>query len=274
MTTFRRLALCAGLITVLAPPSFADPSKHGEDLAAANARSLKHSSEADRIGALTVFTFEQGALYAVKAAPGRITDIALEPGERILSISAGDTARWIVGDAHSGEGETQRAHVLVKPSAPSLTTNLILMTDRRAYHLELESLEGPAMAEVSWRYPAGLVQTIANPSPGLHPKANLSPTAINLDYRISGDRTQWRPIGVFDDGHQVFVEMPEAISKITAPPLFILGETGEELVNYRIEGRYYVVDRLFDRAELSLGTGWKKKTVRIERTKPIGDVHD
>ncbi|MBI1215939.1 MAG: P-type conjugative transfer protein TrbG, partial [Alphaproteobacteria bacterium] len=195
MIQFHRMSLLAGLLALIATPTFAKPAKHGDDLAAANAQSVRQSSDADRVGALTVFTFEKGALYAIKAAPQRITDIALETGETILSISAGDTARWIVGDAHSGEGETSRAHVLIKPNAAGLTTNLVLMTDRRAYHLELSSLEDAAMAEVSWRYPASLVETLANPPLAHHPKAAISPTKFNLDYTITGGRTPWRPIG-------------------------------------------------------------------------------
>jgi type IV secretory pathway VirB9-like protein len=50
-----------------------------------------------------------------------------------------------------------------------------------------------------------------------------------------------------------------------APPLFIIGPTGEaELVNYRVRGRFYVVDRIFDAAELRLGTR-KQQIVRIDR---------
>lgn len=53
-----------------------------------------------------------------------------------------------------------------------------------------------------------------------------------------------------------------------APPLFVVGPTGEaELVNYRVRGRFYVVDRIFDVAELRLGTK-KQQVVRIER---VGD---
>ena len=53
-----------------------------------------------------------------------------------------------------------------------------------------------------------------------------------------------------------------------APPLFILGPDGEaQLVNYRVAGRYYVVDRLFGAAELRLGEK-AQQIVRITRTEP------
>jgi type IV secretion system protein VirB9 len=39
-----------------------------------------------------------------------------------------------------------------------------------------------------------------------------------------------------------------------APPLFVLGKNGDaQLVNYRVKGDWYIVDRLFSKAELRLG---------------------
>jgi len=47
--------------------------------------------------------------------------------------------------------------------------------------------------------------------------------------------------------------------------LFIIGTSGEvELVNYRMQGHFYVIDRLVHAAELRLGTK-KQQTVGIER---------
>src|SRR3546814_15857175 len=68
-------------------------------------------------------------------------------------VAAGDTVRWIIGDTVSGTGERSRVHILVKPTRPDLTTNLVINTDRRTYHLELRPPERTWMASVSWTYP-------------------------------------------------------------------------------------------------------------------------
>jgi P-type conjugative transfer protein TrbG len=243
-----------------------------------NQAAIRGPGDASVVGALHEFAFERGALYAIQASPQRITDIALEPGEALLSVSAGDTTRWIVGDARSGAGANAQAHVLVKPNAASLTTNLVIMTDRRVYHIELKSVSGAAMAAVSWRYPAEMLLA-NNPAPPAPPPAPPSPPPfapeqLNLRYRIDGDKPDWRPLAAFDDGRQVFIEMPEKIRTLEAPPLFVIGDQGAELVNYRVQGRYYVVDRLFNKAELRLGTGWGQRRVQILRQTPItGDAH-
>src|SRR5580692_11687270 len=92
----------------------------------------------------TLRGFSRGALYQIYASPGQITDIALEPGEQLIGsgpLAAGDTVRWIVGDTESGNGETRRVHIMVKPTRPAIETNLVVNTDRRTYLIELRSRE-------------------------------------------------------------------------------------------------------------------------------------
>jgi len=182
-------------------------------------------------------------------------------------VSAGDTTRWIVGDARSGVGRATQAHVLVKPNAAGLSTNLIIMTDRRVYHVELRSVSGPAMAAVSWRYPDDL--TLSGVGGQIDQRleevaSGVPVEGLNFRYRISGDRADWRPLRAFDDGRRVFIQMPEGMEATEAPPLFVVGESGPELVNYRVRGRRYMLDRLFDRAEMRLGDR-RQRVVRIDR---------
>ncbi len=105
------------------------------------------------INAIQVWPYTEGALYQVYASPGRVTLIQLQPGERLIDVSAGDTVRWILGDSISGSGAIQRSNLQVKPVRAGLKTNLVVTTDRRIYLLELTSTESAWMASVSWDYP-------------------------------------------------------------------------------------------------------------------------
>jgi type IV secretion system protein TrbG len=89
---------------------------------------------------------------------------------------------------------------------------------------------------------------------------------MDFNYTLSGDTPDWAPLRVFDDGRQVFIQMPDDIATYDLPPLFVLSESGKaELVNYRVRANYYIVDRLFRAAELRLGE--KRQTVvRITKT--------
>lgn len=275
----RPILLSACIATLsLASHALAQPSpKDGASISASNEAATRGPSDASLVGALHEFAYERGALYAVQASPQRITDIALEPGETLLSVSAGDTTRWIVGDAQSGIADNLQSHILVKPNAANLATNLVIMTDRRVYHIDLKSTSGASMASVAWRYPIGMTQLSSLPPAPPPPAAKapqpptFTPETLNLRYRIDGDKPDWRPLSAFDDGKQVYIEMPDNL--IEAPPLHVIGDEGLEAVNYRIRGRYYVVDRLFKKAELRLGSGWTQKRVTIIRQTPIAAVN-
>jgi len=216
--------------------------------------------------AIQIYPWSDGALYQVYAAPGQITDIALEPGESLTGagpIAAGDTARWIIGDTESGSGVTRRVHVLVKPSRADITTNLVVTTDRRTYMLELRSGQKPYMPAVAWTYPQVPGQRQAMPAMPVIPAA----AARNYRYGLTGDNPPWKPVAVYDDGRRVYVEFPRGIVQGEMPPIFVIGPEGEaQIANTRIHQHILIVDRLFGAAELRLGSGDRQQTVRIIRT--------
>lgn len=216
------------------------------------------------LGAAQVYPWADGSLYPLYAAPEQISDIALQSGETLVSVAAGDTARWVIGDTSSGSGAGRRTHVLVKPAAPGLRTNLVIATDRRIYHVEALSTARSSMTAISWTYPQDSLIAVRTPAAAA-PEPAVAVEALNFNYRIDGDPASWRPFRVFDDGHQTFIEFPPNLGDIEAPPLFVTGADGKaELVNYRVRGHYYVVDRLFSTAELRLG-GKRQQVVRIVR---------
>ncbi|KYH01541.1 P-type conjugative transfer protein TrbG [Bradyrhizobium sp. DOA1] len=216
--------------------------------------------------AVQVFSYSPGALYQIYAAPGQITDIALEPGEQLIGsgpVAAGDTVRWVVGDTESGSSDERRVHIMVKPTRPAIATNLVVNTDRRTYLIELRSREKPYMPSVAWFYPK------ARTAPGQAMAATPyipDPAERRHRYTISGDSPPWRPVNAYDDGRKVYVEFSAGITQGEMPPLFVIGPDGKtEIVNYRVYGNILIVDRLFAAAELRLG-GEGQQKVRIARS--------
>ena len=102
----------------------ADPRRR---VGAANAAARVQPVRDGFLNAIQQYPWTDGALYQVYAAPGQVTDIALQEGEQLVGpgpVAAGDTVRWIIGDTVSGSGATARVHILVKPTRPDLSTNL------------------------------------------------------------------------------------------------------------------------------------------------------
>ncbi|WIW50685.1 P-type conjugative transfer protein TrbG (plasmid) [Bradyrhizobium sp. 62B] len=215
--------------------------------------------------AAQIYSYSPAALYQIYAAPGQITDIALEEGEQLTGsgpLAAGDTVRWVIGDTESGSGEERRVHVLVKPTRASIETNLVINTDRRTYLLELRSREKPYMPSVAWYYPQGRIKRHQLPPVPLLPEL----AQRRFRYAIEGDNPPWRPVSAYDDGRKVYIEFSQGIVQGEMPPLFVLGPDGKsEIVNYRTYGSVLIVDRLFAAAELRLG-GEHQQKVRIVRT--------
>lgn len=266
------------LLLVVAQAALASAPVGAGDLskviATANRLATLGPSAQDFVNAVQVYPFMEGAIYRAVTAPERVTDITLQPGEALISVASGDTVRWVIGDTTSGSGPTKRTHVLVKPVGAGLATNLVITTDRRSYHVTLASVSKTAMTALSWTYPQDALLAVSRPvaaaeaaTPQPVP-AGLEVEQLQFNYLLSGDRPAWRPLRAFDDGRQTYIEFPPALAVGEAPPLFLIGADGEpQLVNYRVKGRFYVVDRIFDVAELRLGTR-KQQVVRIQRTGP------
>jgi type IV secretion system protein VirB9 len=252
------------------PTETPDPQ---ERVTKANEEARIAPSREGYLNAIQVWPYSEGALYQVYASPGRVTDIMLQEGEELITVSAGDTVRWIVGDTTSASGATQRMHVLVKPVRGNLKTNLVITTNRRIYLVELTATQQTWMASVSWNYPldhfTALKNQIKRGEASAPVAQGIALERLSFRYDITGDAPSWRPLRAFDDGERVYIQFPSGIAQGELPPLFVVGVAGDaELTNYRYRAPYYIVDRLFGAAELRLG-GDKAQVVRINRTDGI-----
>lgn len=217
--------------------------------------------------ATQLFDYVAGALFQLHASPNFVSLILLQPGEILIDRAAGDTANWQVEQSSSGAGPERRTIVLVKPARTGLRTNLVLITDRRIYLIEANAQSNQTYAaQIAWTYPA-IARDVEEAQEASAPQ--VAP-ALNHNYRIAvrrGARPAWAPLRAYDDGARTWIEFPDHISAFDLPPLFLVTGEGLELVNYRLIGRRYEIDRLFDRAELRLGQR-TPVIVRIERRTP------
>lgn len=232
----------------------------------ANKRARVSPDESSYNNAIMRYQYSSGALYQIYAAPLRITDIQLQPSEKIIGKpAAGDTARWILGINESIENGQPQKHILIKPTRPNLKTTLIINTNRRTYLLELNSYKQSYMAAVNWHYPQDELRKRQAQQKAARLKQEqlrqqaleaAKPVHRNFTYKIAyrGEKPKWIPVQVFDDNNKVYIRFSKDRQRYEAPALFIITKKGEtQLVNYRITGNYYIVDRLFDTAELRAG---------------------
>lgn len=226
------------------------------------AQSTQTPKERKKIGSKTVYNYQDGAIYEVHAGVDRVTDIELAAGEILTNPPvSGDTVRWKISVLETERNADKKTHVVIKPTEENIETNLILTTNKNVYHLRLRASDW-YMPAVSWNYPeeeARMLEVNKKRKRELEP-LKASPENLNFNYEFSGRKYGWRPTQVFDDGEKTYIKMPPDISTNEAPALFVLDRDDTPmLVNYRVKGSFYIVDRLFARAEMRVG-----KTERLE----------
>jgi type IV secretion system protein TrbG len=270
---------------------------HPVSLSAAEQSALTMSNEQKSVDALpakgadarVLFLFGQG-LPTLVAAPLHVSILELEAGETLTSAPAiGDSIRWEISPGTSGSGELTQPLILIKPHSSGLDTNLVVMTNKRTYYLRLVSKDTDYMARVGFTYKEDedkRWKAFVSEQEAAKQKredAQAVPTgAVSIDglyfgYTIKGTDATIRPVRVMDDGSKTYITMPDAASHQDLPALVIMnprlkGEKAEEIVNYRVKGDTYIVDRLFDHAALILGAKKTKETVTITRNSPLSKI--
>ncbi len=203
------------------------------------------------------FPFADREAPALFCRPLYVCDLVLEPGEIVTSIAIGDSSRWIVSSASSGANATP--HILIKPTDMNLSTNLIVITNKRAYYVDLHSANVTPMVRVGFLYPT--TPDAANEDP--HGDMAMDASVLDFKYQFSGSHELF-PTMIYNDGKHTYVRLDPHIQEL--PVLFAIGPNGDELVNYRVkDGSEYIVDAVPDRIALVLGTGKTELRAEIAR---------
>ena len=209
----------------------------------------------------------------------RVCSIALQEGEDIYDIVVGDSQRWNITVASSHDSKGNRPHIMVKPlSEGKLKTNLLVTTNKRAYHIELHAVEeGNYTPMMEFYYPSEPLVSVthaqhapstvtANSASAEESSTQVAIHQMDFAYTLRGNkRLSWYPRRVFNDGHKTFVQMDHHIQTGDVP-VFVIDDHGTpSLVNYRYKEPYYVIDRIFDKGFLMLGNEDGQDVVTILR---------
>ncbi len=227
-----------------------------------------------------VYTFG-ATLPVVVCKPLRVCVLRLEKGEKIIDApQSGDTARW---DVTPSEANDKRApHIFIKPKDSGLTTNLVIVTDRRTYVICLKSRNDKYTPLVSFRYPeneekiwseymkkqARLEKEKEHNNRFRSGNTTFDAEGLDFNYSIEGE-ARWKPRRVFNDGVKTYIKMPEIMKMYEAPVLLTINDGEEALVNYRLNDDLFTVDQIFDSAVLISGVGSNQNKITITRDSVI-----
>tara|TARA_Y100000588_G_scaffold394922_1_gene518328 strand:- start:1562 stop:2509 length:948 start_codon:yes stop_codon:yes gene_type:complete len=223
------------------------------------------------------FPYSPNTRPLITCQPARQCVVQLEEGEKLYSINLGDSAHWSHSSFVSGEGGRAAVSVIVRPNYTDTATDLIISTNRRTYNIGLVSKEGSDPSVLRFYYPEETARQTVAMARMAQEKAqmtevvsevqadgtNVDLNRLSFNYRICGSNVMWKPRRIFDDSNKTFIEMPNVTSRVDLPVLYLVTNHKMQLVNYRYDAPYYVVDGLFKKAWLVSGKGRDQKRVEI-----------
>lgn len=176
--------------------------------------------------------------------------IEFHPSERIENVSIGDSTAWQVTP-------NRKATLLfLKPVTASAATNMTVITNLRRYSFQLTASDRSGTEDPNVIFGVRFVYAeeprvveVAPPAPP-PPPAEPPVENLNFAYEITGSK-KISPVSVFDDGISTFFQFAD---QIETPAIFALDAAGvENLVNFRVRGRHFVVDAVAQSFALRLG---------------------
>ena len=206
----------------------------------------------------------------------RICIIELEVGEEVYSMGVGDQVRWNIDHGTTGpQGRT--IYLTVVPTDYNLTTNLVISTDRRMYHMTLDSppkqgrngtlnpLE-PYTRHVRFYYPEQ-IRTLSSAHPDEESVTQTIGAKLeDLQYGYSWRAENgfpWEPLTVFDDGRRVFLRIPPEAKPNGV--LLIGTQRDSQPGNYLVRDGFLIIERTFDEARLIIPGPDRKRFLRRTR---------
>ena len=221
---------------------------------------------------------------ALVCAPLHICAIEFGPREEFHDTpSLSDPVRWQMEVREGYAAGSRRQYLILKPAPSAEKAILTAFTNKRFYSIRLVPDPKNYTPVLSFRFPdeeeaAIRARIEADQEAKAAEAAMLAAAAVaeveqsgvptddglvaagelNFDYRIAGD-ARFAPQRIYDDGKKTYIELPR--SWRGEFPVFHAGSGHDRVVNYRIDGRRYEIEGVFEAGSLQLG----RKIIRIRR---------
>lgn len=188
--------------------------------------------------------YRSDEVYRLRGFVGYSIELVFEVGEQFVGQGGGDLEAVAFG-AHEN-------HLILKPRAANVGTNLVIYTNRRAYRFDYSvttQRPDPLMDEVIYAvqfiYPPPPPALPARPTPAEQVAAELERARgsrpRNIDYWFCGNRTL-KPVGASDDGVHTRLTFG---TKAELPAVFVRNEDGSEsLLNFNVDNGDVVIHRV------------------------------
>lgn len=219
------------------------------------------------------YQYNENWVYEIYAQPLHLTDIALEPGELVISdpLLSEDESVWelTAGVAKDPSTGLDVQHLFIKPAYSKLDSTLIIITNRRVYHFNIKSYADTYMSMVKFTY-RNNKSVWAKPNEVNEKTSYIktsNPELLSFDYSTSYKKNKkpyFVPTMVYDDGAFTYIQVDEIVLQTKLPVIF---NEKNEIINYEVKNNVFVIPRLIEKITLRIG----KERVTVEKKKSKGE---
>lgn len=235
------------------------PTIKQQDISIENNKNMIYISKMQSVSEndhIKLVPYKPNALYNYQGFYGVATILIFEKNETIQDMIMGDTSAWAI--TNLGD------KLLLKPVGEQTIaeTNAIIFTSKnRIYHFTLSAVENDNILskdvpyEIRFIYskaPVNKFKDVISKIGDITKIDIKNARYLNFNYRVSGD-SRIMPVKIFDNQNFTFFQFPADNTSI--PAIFLVDSTGyEELINFKVVGKYIVVERVAARFTLRDGT--------------------
>lgn len=254
---------------IIAPSELERNVKKGDE-AIKQAMSDAIVTPENTVGGTHIYDYDENKQFPITTKRLAMTVIQLEPGEETLSPPyLSDSIRWEIAGDLWVQNKTETQLVMIKPLENGLSTNMLIITNRRLYNFILTSTKNIYQPMVKFRYPKE-PKFISSKTKRLaieEQKTEEFTYSQFLSYNYTIRKgiflpVEWAPLKVYDDGHKTYLVFPEMILQKEMPTVF---EKSNNIINYRMKNNIMIVDKLIDKATIKLG----KRKVVVKKKKGL-----
>lgn len=217
-----------------------------------------------------------------------LCEIVLDRNEHVHRAFSSQAGQWEPNLAVEGDSGSWRPSLVLKPEASNLVANFMVFTDRRTYHFEVRSVDGPApyitrilfddvqRAFAKSHPPVPRRQTTRGVLAQLTPEQQLQhrideavayTAAHGETYGTDPQPADYRIVRVAHSVDHTFIQFVHLDTVPSTVPQIMDTENGAKVVENRYDPalRVYVIDNVSREYTLQMPDGKKTRAVRVQR---------
>lgn len=252
--------LFLGAITVLSLNSFAATNKskvemlNGEASQKLQYKEIISGKQQAIKRVKATFDYYSDSIYDIYVTPDFQTVVKLDPDENLIDIKNGNSETFNIEQDYGGSDNAQ--YLFITANDLDVTSNIVVMTDKRLYMINLYSTLDMFNPIVDFNYPMkGATGNYKVSDRVVQRQKGMNMASENLDfnYTIQNSKASFKPTSVYTDGVKTVINFSKDVQEI--PVVMVKGQDNKnyEVVNTEYEKNKIIVHRVIKEAVLMQG---------------------